>query len=229
MSRSELVASKLFIFQLAIVIRTAEEKNLGFGLTPPFKYLFIEIDWALSRIVAWLLSFLITTSLIVGSLYLIKQGVLNISEYGEGLAEISNFEFCFILCAALLIYRLMLYSAQTTVSGWIILITPLVWFGKLLLIGWILVSFIILTNTGNGTSYKEFVLFTQQFEFQLIVFTLALVSLYISVPSKKLHINVQNNEVPETDSSSDIETQQSNEQKETVKEETNENIKTRND
>ncbi len=26
---------QLFVFQLTIVIRTAEEKNLGFGLTPP--------------------------------------------------------------------------------------------------------------------------------------------------------------------------------------------------
>ena len=192
-----------------------EDMSLGAMI----KTLFIEADWALSRIITNLIKFIFITAIALTSFMLIRKGMIGIFEYGEGLAELSNVEIGFIIAIIVLACRHLLYSSITSVSSWRTYGTPFFWFGVFILLGWSFISFLMFTDIKGIKEKIELYLHTQEHHLQLVLMATFLLSLYISVPSKKLIVQ---------DESETIDTEdelKSDKEKDTNKEDVNETAK----
>ena len=191
--------------------------NMSFGLI--IKGLFIEFDWALSRVLAKTIQFLLVAMIAIISFSLIRKGILGISEYGDGLAELSNVELGFIIAVVILACRLLIYSSITSQSFWRTYGAPFFWFGIFVFLGWSLASFLLLSDIKGVKDKLEIYIHTEEHHLQLVLMATFLLSLYISVPSKKLIVQ---------DESETIDTEdelKSDKEKDTNKEDVNETAK----
>ncbi|WP_133408268.1 hypothetical protein [Parashewanella tropica] len=213
----------------------SSKDNLSWGML--IKGVFVQLDWGLSRILAKSIQFLLMAIIAIVSFLLVRKGLIGISEYGEGLAELSNAEIGFIVLAVILVCRLLIYSSITSVSSWRTYATPFFWFGIFVLLGWSMMSLILLSEIQGAKEKLELYLQTQEHHLQLILMVTFLFSLYISVPSQKLIIDDEvNNEevegsanVAKMQNTSESQSKQNTESKDTnehtAKEEVNETAK----
>ncbi|OZS42195.1 hypothetical protein [Photobacterium sanguinicancri] len=156
--------------------------------TYQLKHYLREADWTLSRLFAFVFNAIIFLSLMTLSLISLGFELINILEYQEGLADISTIEIVFIVSLLVLLKRYWAYTAQTSFRWWNILASPLLWYGKFVLITWFCASFIVFGDFHEGTDHFQTVLIQGQSYSQLLSFTYILISLYIAVPSQSLII-----------------------------------------
>lgn len=162
--------------------------------TSKIKYYLFRFDWVLSRFFLKIFNVFIFISIICIGLFSLATELENIFKYQEGIADISNVELLFLISFLILIKRYWSYTKRTSLRWWVIVTTPFIWFGKLMLIGWIVFFFSIIyavmteNTTIDATNYL-LILFDQTENYwQLFTFFCILASLYISIPSYKLRI-----------------------------------------
>ncbi len=144
-----------------------------------------EVDWAFGRMLALLLNtifFIAILALSLTSLGLVLYGVI---EYQEGLADISNLELMFIIFSIILLKRYFSYTKKTCMPWWNRLTEPLVWYGKFVLICWLTASIFAFSDLVNETGYWKETLLKGENYGQMFAFGCILLSLYVSVPSKR--------------------------------------------
>jgi len=149
--------------------------------SPNFLY---EIDWAFSRALKVAFNVCLLTSVLIISLLSLALELYSIFEYQEGLSDISKFEiFCFIM-VGLLLKRYLAYTKNCKLLWWRKLLTPLIWFGKFVVVMWIVLSFVIAYDVLYKTNYCNYILLSGEHYIQMLAFLCICISLYISVPSK---------------------------------------------
>lgn len=163
------------------------------------KYYFCEIDWALSRFIYFIFNSLIFLFLISIGLLSIGFELYEIFEYREGFADISIIEVVFAISVTALFLRYKSYSKQTSRHWWDVLTTPFICYGKLITIFWLVISLLAINDLNNNSDdYKTFIIHGQNY-IQLLDFIFILISLYISVPSKKLRIKKDKTTIPQSE------------------------------
>ncbi len=95
-----------------------------------------EVDWAFGRILAFLLNALFFMAILILSVTSLGLVLYGIIEYQEGLSDISNFEFMFIILLIILLKRYLNYTKKTGTQWWNRLTEPLLWHGKFVLVCW---------------------------------------------------------------------------------------------
>lgn len=161
------------------------------------RYYLTEIDWAISRGLNVMLTQLITLGVLaiaIASLYL---EALNIFEYEEILADLSNIEIIFFVAVLILIKRYISYCKTTSVSPFTAFLTPLIWYGRFIVITLLIVLMVFISDYLTETKIVETVIISEQIYDQLIGFVLVLLSVYISVPSKSLRPQALVEETPD--------------------------------
>ena len=153
-----------------------------------FLYYFYEVDWTLSRILSYVFNSLSFLFLISLSLFSLGFGFIEIFEYKEGLSDISTIEIVFTISALVLLKRYLAYCKQTSTRWWNMVKVPIVYYGKFLTITWLVISLLAISDLKESTTYFNTFLIQGQNLTQLLDFIFILISLYISIPSKKLRI-----------------------------------------
>ncbi|MGY5618268.1 hypothetical protein ACXHQ9_14255 [Vibrio cincinnatiensis] len=147
-------------------------------------HLLFELDWAVGRIVATLLNVCLFIALVGMALISLWHALINIFEYQEGLSDISNIEAVFVILALVLLRRYFIYTRQTSERWWNIWSMPLIWYGRFVLMAWLVVSVVALADLQEGTKYLDLARLHGENYIQMFEFAGILLSLYIAVPSK---------------------------------------------
>jgi hypothetical protein len=150
------------------------------------KYYFCEADWALSRLISFIFNSIIFLFLISLSLISLGLEFIDIFEYKEGFADISTVEITFAISTIVLLKRYWNYSKQTSIRWWSKVTSPIICYGKFITITWLVVSLLAISDLKESTDYFNTLILQGQSYIQLLSFIFILISLYISVPSKKL-------------------------------------------
>jgi hypothetical protein len=151
---------------------------------------FCEADWALSRLISFIFNAIIFLCLISLSLLCIVFELIEMFEYKEGLADISTIEIGFIISAMVLLKRYWSYSNKTSTRWWNMAATPILWYGKFIIIALLVISALAINDLNESTDYYNTIILQRQSYIQLLSFVFILISLYISVPSKKLRSKI---------------------------------------
>ncbi|WNJ97746.1 hypothetical protein RND59_16600 [Vibrio ruber] len=172
--------------------------------SPLFHFIY-EADWALGRLIAIILRSCLFLALLILALIFLVAEIYNIIEYREGLADISTLEAVFVVFLIVLVKRYLVYTKKTGLRWWDKITTPLIWFGKFVLIVWFAVSIIAFADLVKETDFLRWALLRSEHYSQIVAFTCILLSLYISVPSKKQRIKIackgtENNMEPQSKS-----------------------------
>ncbi|MDB1124683.1 hypothetical protein [Vibrio algarum] len=155
------------------------------------KHFFTELDWAFGRFVVFVLESLSYLLLLGLGAFSIKFVIESIEEYQEGLSDLSNIEIAFLFFAFILFRRYLIYCEATS-FGWLRqLTTPIVWYGKFSLVCILIGLSFAFLDLKNETDRLAYFIQSNKNYLQLLAFVLALVCLYISVPSKSLRTEVQ--------------------------------------
>ncbi|EKO3922442.1 hypothetical protein [Vibrio metschnikovii] len=149
-----------------------------------FLHLLFELDWAVGRIVATLLNVCLFIALVGMALISLWLALINIFEYQEGLSDISDIEAVFVILALVLLRRYFIYTRQTSERWWNMWSMPLIWYGRFVLVAWLVVSVVALTDLQEGTKHLDLVRLHGENYIQMFTFSGILLSLYIAVPSK---------------------------------------------
>ncbi len=158
----------------------------------PLKQFFIEADWSLGRVLAVVFNACLFLFIIAIAILSLGAEFYSIIEYQEGLADISTVEAVFIVLTIILTKRYLNYSNKTSLRWWSKLTTPLVWYGRFMLVVWFAVSIVAFSDLYQETDYLQWAILRGENYSQLLAFTFILISLYISVPSKKLRLKTDN-------------------------------------
>lgn len=188
--------------------RSNVEQQQEAGINEPEKsvgslHLLFELDWALGRVVATLLNlclFIILVGMALASLWL---ELISIFEHQEGLSDISTIEAVFVVLALVLLRRYFFYTRQTSERWWNILFMPLIWYGRFVLVAWLVVSVVAFSDLLEGTEYLNWVMLHGENYSQMFAFACILLSLYIAVPSKKKRTKILDSQAQNGGDSSD--------------------------
>ncbi|MGY5451438.1 hypothetical protein ACVFI8_10905 [Agarivorans sp. MS3-6] len=155
-----------------------------FGLT--LKNLLVELDWSLGRTLARMFgAFTFITIILFGALTFVS--VLNgIFEYETSLSEISTIEAVFSVSFILMLKRYYNYTKLTSQHWGLNIVTPFIWLGKFSLFIWLLFSLLMFDDISKGATRTQVLLLQTHNYQQWVEFLGILLSLYISVPSKRL-------------------------------------------
>ena len=156
------------------------------------KHFFIETDWTLARALATVLQACLFLGIITLAMFSLAAEFYGIIEYQEGLADISTIEAVFIVLTIVLLKRYLTYSKKTSMRWWSKLTTPFIWYGRFMLVIWFAVSVVAFSDLYQETDYLQWAILRSENYSQLLAFTFVLISLYISVPSKKLRLEPNN-------------------------------------
>ncbi len=155
-----------------------------------------RIDWTFSRLISFVLNSVVFLFLLTLGLSALVFEVTNIFEYQNGLADISTIEFIFSIGTLCLLKRYWSYTKQTSVRWWAIIATPIIWYGKFVLVAVLCAGAIAIVDLHEGSENFITALIEGQNYDQLLSLSAIWLSIYISVPSQQLITQ------PETDSHS---------------------------
>ncbi|XAG84587.1 hypothetical protein MRM63_00710 [bacterium 19MO03SA05] len=133
---------------------------------------------------ATLLNVCLFIALVGMALISLWLALINIFEYQEGLSDISDIEAVFVILALVLLRRYFIYTRQTSERWWNMWSMPLIWYGRFVLVAWLVVSVVALTDLQEGTKHLDLVRLHGENYIQMFTFSGILLSLYIAVPSK---------------------------------------------
>ncbi len=161
----------------------------------PLRHFLYESDWTLSRIMAITLQTLLFLATLTLAIMFLALEFYSIVEYREGLSDISTLEAVFVLFAFLLLKRYLAYTKKTHMHWWKKVTTPLLWFGKFVLIAWFATSIVAFADLMQETDYLSMAVLRGENYSQMLAFACILISLYISVPSKRYRLDVSSTNV----------------------------------
>ncbi|MGR5060298.1 hypothetical protein ACPV3O_18775 [Vibrio rotiferianus] len=159
--------------------------------TPTLKHYLQQADWTLSCLLGLILKALIFISLVSMSVTVLCFELLNIFEYKDAFADVSTIEFIFFVSFLVLLKRYLVYTKQTSIHWWHTASTPFLWHGKFIVSALLCASLITFSDLYQGTdTFKNMILKEQSYD-QLVSLSIILFCLYLSVPSRKLRIKVE--------------------------------------
>lgn len=153
------------------------------------KHILVEIDWAISRFFTRLVQVCGLLIILTASILFLCVILTGFIEYRDGLFDISTTEILFVLFGWLLVKRYLAYCKLTSLPWWKIITTPIAWLGCffiLILLFGLFFQYTQLISDSSIIGYENLS--------QLFLFGVVLLSLYISVPSKRLKITMNNQE-----------------------------------
>lgn len=147
-----------------------------------------SLDWGFSSFFNTLIKSLVSTGLTFIGLAVLIFSIVQMYEYGEGLADLSRYELIYFILVYFLLKRVRAVIKKSTVPFFKAIFSPLILIGQLAVVLALLVGGLALMDLTNKTDMVMNIYLFEETQVELVTYVTVILGLYCGVPAFKTRI-----------------------------------------